>query len=114
MGSVEFRGGGQMTANGSQNVLASSYAPGTPQEFQVRLDIGNKTMDVSVDGVPDPQGQDLGHIQMWGDGLRIVGLAFGMIDLYTVVFDDLHVTGEGCSSVPTTDRSWGAVKALYR
>jgi len=111
---VEFRPDGQMTASGSWNVLTSTYTPGTPQDFEVRLDIDNETMDVSVDGVPDPTGQGLRHYQVGGDGLRSIGLAFGMTDMYTVAFDDLHVTAEGCSSVPIENRSWSSLKAVYR
>lgn len=113
MGSVEFRSSGQMTANGSGNVLASTYAPMTAQEIEVQLDIANKTMDVMIDGVPDPNGQDLRHYQTGGNGLRFVGLSFGLLDTYTVAFDDLHVTGIGCVGVANERRSWGALKATY-
>lgn len=114
LGSVGFRPNGQMTASGSQNVLATVYTPGTPQQFEVRIDIVNQTMDVIIDGVPDPQGQGLRPVQAGGTGLIGLAPAFGMTDMYSVILDDLEVTAESCPGVATEPVSWSALKAQYR
>lgn len=114
MGSVEFRDDGLMTANSSANVLSTTYAPGVPQLIELRLDMLNETISVAIDGVPDPQGQNLVHNQAGGDGLRLFSLAFGMLDTYSVAVDDLHVTGSECVGVPVEETSWSGIKAMYR
>jgi hypothetical protein len=114
MGSVEFRSDGVMSANSSINQLATIYSPGTPQLIEVRIDILARTLSVSIDGVPDPQGQDLRHTQVGGNGLRQVSVAFGLGDMYSIAVDDMMITGENCAGVAHEAKSWSAVKAMYR
>ncbi|HRX52602.1 MAG TPA: hypothetical protein P5571_14625, partial [Candidatus Krumholzibacteria bacterium] len=114
MGSVEFRSGGQMTANGSNHVLDATYAPGTVVSIEVRLDIADGLMDVSVNGVPDPSGQDLGPVQGGGDGLKDISTGFGLVDTYTVALDNLEIVGLNCGGVANEAVSWGELKARYR
>lgn len=114
MGALEFRPDGVMTLNGDTNVLVSTYAPMTPMEIDIHLDIVAKTTDVTIDGVPDPQGQGIGHLQTAGDGLRFFSVAYGMIDPSVLGIDDVHIVGSGCPGVGNERRSWGSLKALYR
>ncbi len=114
LGSVGFRPDGVITANASGNELVTTYTPGTPQFFEVHLDMVNKEMSVMIDGVADPNGQNLRHSQVYGDGLRLVSMGFGMSDNYTLGFDDLHVVGNNCVGVATESLSWSTVKAIYR
>jgi len=112
--SVEYRGAGAHTVNGSGNGISVGYTPMVSQFFELEMDMSSKTINLSIDGAPVPEAQGLSFIQVYPTGLRIVTTGFGMVDLYSVAIDDLHVVAEDCPSVPTVDAPWGSFKAMYR
>ncbi len=114
LASLEYRAGGVHTVNGSGNVISVGYQPNVSQFFDMELDLTTKTLNLSIDGQPVPEAQDLRFVQMGPDGLRSITTSFGMGDFYAVAIDDLHVLADGCPGVPTEEKPWGTIKALYR
>jgi len=112
MSIIEYRSGGGLYARGINNPLSVGYLPNTSQFFEATVDLANGLLDISVDGQPDPQAQDI-DIGSAMDGLRFIGLSFGLSDYYAVAMDDVHITGEGCTNVPVFESSFGAMKANY-
>jgi hypothetical protein len=114
LGSVEYRLNGVDSVNGSTNEIPVGYVPNVAQFFEVELDLQTKTLNLSIDGVPVPEAQGIRFINVGPDGLRYVGTGFGMLDLYSIAIDDLHVEASGCPGVAIEQRSWGALKGTYR
>ena len=114
LASLEYRGSGTHTLNGSNNVISVGFTPMVSQFFELEMDMATKTVNLSIDGAPVPDAQGTNFVQTNPDGLRIIITGFGMTDLYDVAIDDLHVIAMDCPSVPTVDQPWGSLKAMYR
>jgi hypothetical protein len=114
LASVEYRSNGVHTVNSVAHQLSIGYTANVAQLFELELDVASKTLNLSIDGVPVPEAQGLSFVQIAPDGLRYIGTAFGLADLYSVAIDDLHVTASGCPGVPVERTSWGTLKGVYR
>jgi hypothetical protein len=114
LASLEYRGSGTHTLNGSGNVISVGFTPMVSQFFELEMDLTTKTVNLSIDGTPVPDAQGTNFVQNNPDGLRIVITGFGMADLYDVAIDDLQVIAMDCPGVPTVDEPWGSLKAMYR
>jgi hypothetical protein len=114
LASVEYRAGGTHSVNSHVNEVSAEYTPNVAEFFELELDIETKTLSLSIDGVPMTEVEGLEFISTFANGLKWIGTDFGMLDLYSVAIDDLHVEASGCAQTPTEEGSWGAVKALYR
>lgn len=97
--SVEYRGGGVLSYNGSGNPLSVGYFPDQPQLFEITVDMVGQTTSLSIDGVPIPEAQDY-PFALATDAI-VLTVSFGGTTPATIVMDDIHVEGVGCS-VPTT------------
>ena len=78
--------------SGSGNELSVSYFTNVAQLFEVTLDMESQTASLSVDGEPRPEAQDVPFIQGADTTLKHLGGDPGLIDLYQLAVDDIHIT----------------------
>jgi len=75
------------------------------------LDMQAQTVNLSIDGVPDPEAQNLSFYQS-GSSLR--RLHISGTGAFALAIDDIEIVGDGCSAVPVEPQTWGWFKTRYR
>jgi hypothetical protein len=110
---IEYRQGYVLSFNGSGNPLPVNFAVGVMQEFEFTLDMVNKTVSLSVDGVALPDFQDLPQYQHGGDGMKALWFSPGGLDPSQFVVDDIEVSAN-CENTAVVPVTWSRLKSLYR
>jgi hypothetical protein len=111
LGALEYRTMGVLSFNGSGNPLDTEWNVYIAQFFEMTLDMQAQTVNLSIDGVPDPEAQSLPFYQP-GSSLR--RLHISGTGACALAIEDIEITGDGCSAVPIEPETWGWVKTRYR
>ena len=110
IGSLEYRDARRLSFNGSGNQLATQWTANVGQLFEWTIDMQAMTIDLSIDGVPQPEVQGRPFYQTADSFERLAITGTGA---WVLVVDDIEIYGDGCSATAVEPVTWGRVKASY-